>query len=275
MGLYGPYDLYIAPLVRDYAVFLPMLGLWFALQWVLTLLYRHVLGNVFTRLAQRVREDIVVRTVSALNGLLMFGAAVCFVSNMCDNNFALSGDYYGEIPGYRFFRVSIVSYFVWDIIVCFVYGWDLMWKVHAIASFLGAYLLSFPFSDSHGSYFTGMFELSNAPLHISTIMRTLDFKASFSLVLFMEALFAVLFLLIRVLGGTIVTVSWLKLTCTKLVENYHAGGALLHGEVPVVISMVLIVLVQLLQYMWFVEVVREGIRLLRNIRGARQKTRTD
>ncbi|RNF18274.1 uncharacterized protein Tco025E_04553 [Trypanosoma conorhini] len=275
MGRYGAYDLYIAPLVRDYAVSLPMLGFWFALQWMLAVLYTRLLGDVFTRLTRQLRQEVVVRTVSALNGLLMIGAAACFVFNLRVHNFTLADDFYAEIPGYRFFRISIVAYFAWDIIVCFVYRWDLLWKVHAIASFLGAYLLSFPFSDYHGSYFTGMFELSNAPLHISTIMRTLDIKATLPLVLVMEALFAVMFFLIRVLGGTIVTLSWLKLSCARLVENYNAGGVLLHGEAPVLISMLLIVVVQLLQYVWFVEVVREGARILVRMREAWRKPRTD
>ncbi|EAN95633.1 hypothetical protein C3747_95g105 [Trypanosoma cruzi] len=262
MGRYGAYDLYVAPFVRDFTVLLPMVAVWFVLQWAMPSLYTRIFGAGFTRLSPKKREDVVVRSVSVLNSFLMTGAAACFLSNLYAHNFTLPGEYYGDIPGYCFFRISIVSYFVWDIAVCFMYGWGELWKIHAIASLLGAYLLSFPFSDHYASYFTGMFELSNAPLHLSVIMRTLDVKALNPFVMVMEGAFALLFVVIRVLGGTIVAAAWLKLSCIRLVANYHTGGRLLHGEVPVVIAMTLIVVIQLLQYIWCVEVTRRVIEVL-------------
>ncbi|KEG07965.1 hypothetical protein DQ04_08361010 [Trypanosoma grayi] len=271
MGRYGAYDLYIAPFVRDFSLFLPMFLSWFVVQWVISRVYSRLLGANFTGMPRANRQDIVVRTVSVCNGLLMIGAAVCFINDLRVHHFRFHNDQYKEVPGYRFFRVTIVSYFAWDIIVCYVYKWERLWKVHAIVSFVGAYLLSFPYSDHYGSYFTGMFELSNSPLHISSIIRTLNMVPLFPLATVMEGVFVLLFVVIRLVGGSIVTGSWMKQTAMNLVANYQAGGTLVHGEVPLVLSMVLVSVVQLLQYIWFVEITKRVIGMFKSSHGKKVK----
>ncbi|ORC92868.1 uncharacterized protein TM35_000021940 [Trypanosoma theileri] len=256
MGNSTAYDIYIAPFLRDFHVFFPIFLSWFVVQWAASHLLGFLFGPPFKRLPKEKREDVIVRSVSVCNGLLMTGAAVCFLHDLRQNNFVFHNDQYREVPGYRFFRIAIVSYFAWDIVVCHVYKWSFIWKVHAVASFTGAYLLSFPFSDHYGSYFTGMFELSNSPLHLSSILRTLEISSLLPFATAMEGLFAILFVCVRVVGGSIVTASWLKHTYMNLVANYYAGGTLVHGEVPLLISIVLIVIIQTLQYIWFVEIVK-------------------
>ncbi|KAH9577726.1 TRAM/LAG1/CLN8 homology domain [Trypanosoma melophagium] len=256
MGHSDAYDIYIAPLVRDFTVFFPMFLAWFVVQWGASHLLPLLFGPAFKRLSREKRVEVIVRTVSVCNGLLMTGAAVCFLSDLRANNFIFHNDQYREIPGYRFFRITIMSYFAWDIVVCIMYRWSVIWKVHAVASFIGAYLLSFPFSDHYGSYFTGMFELSNSPLHLSSIARTLEIPSLIPFATVMEGLFAVLFVCVRVVGGSIVAASWLKHTCMNLVANYYAGGTLVHGELPLIISIVLLVVIQTLQYIWFAEIVK-------------------
>ncbi|KAH8618828.1 TLC domain [Trypanosoma vivax] len=257
MGRYGTYDLYVTPFARDANVIIPMVVLWFFLQWGAgVVLCTRWCRKRSSKLTVAQHRELAVRFVSICNGLLMSGSAMCFLRELVDRNYTLSTDFYTEIEGYRFFRLSIVAYFIWDVVVCFAYGWGMPWKVHAIASFIGSYLLSFPFSDQYGSYFTGMFELSNVWLHLSEVISMLGSPALVPLAKLCSGIFAFLFVLIRVVGGTYTAGSWLLLTYRLLSKNAEAGGTLVHGEVPLCVSMLLLSLVQVLQYVWFVEIVR-------------------
>nr|CCC92679.1 unnamed protein product [Trypanosoma congolense IL3000] len=257
MGRYGAHDVYVTPLVRDFPICFPMLVLCFGVYYAVGQIYPRLLGDAFRRLPRGKRDDVVVRTVSIYNGVLMIGSAVCFLMNLHANNYHLDDDVYREIPYYRFFRVSIVAYFVWDVIICFAHKWSMAWKIHALTSLLGSYMLSFPFSDQYGSYYTGMFELSNIPLHASSIIRILNIPSFITAATACEFVFAFLFVIIRVIGGTYVTLSWLRLMLTKLMGSWRSGSDSVHDEFAVVFSMALIFVLQVLQYVWFGEIVKQ------------------
>ncbi|CBH14036.1 hypothetical protein, conserved [Trypanosoma brucei gambiense DAL972] len=260
MGLYGAYDTYMSPLVRDWPILLPMVAVYGAVQVTAQWIYPKVFGTAFQKLARDDQNNVIVRTVSVFNGLLMVGSAVCFVTNLRDHGYVLDTDVYREIPYYRFFRVAIVAYFVWDIFVCFAYKWEAQWKVHAFASLVGAYLLSFPYSDQYGSYFTGMFELSNVPFHISSIIRTLRTTAFSSLATICDVVFAFMFLIIRVVGGSVVTFRWLQLMYKLLMDTRSDDKVVVHDEASIIVSMVLLSIIQSLQYVWLFEIMKQGYR---------------
>lgn len=270
---YTLYDIYVAPFVRDFGIFFPTFLMWFVLQWCAPRALARVFGSLFTRLSKEQQTELSVRMVSVCNGLLMTGAALCFASNFYAQRLTFCDDHYKEIAGYRFFRVAIVSYFAWDIVVCFVYRWGVIWKIHAISSFVGAYLLSFPIFDQYGSYFAGMFELSNAPLHLSVILRTLNSAALHSFADVLEKIFALCFLVIRVVGGSFVSFMWLRTSCAQLVANLRSRGKLFNHEGPIVMCVVLLLVIQFLQYVWCAAIVRGAVSRFRAAGNAKKKAK--
>jgi hypothetical protein len=276
MGFASAFDTWVAPMTREYTIFTPMVCFWFACQVFFTKQLPKLVPN-WQKLTTAQKEDIIVRSCSIVNGCIMSFSAVLFLYNFIANGGTLSNDLYASMPYYRFSRVTILSYFLWDIFVCFYYRWSLAWKVHGFCSFLGSYTLLFPFSEYYAGYYTGCFELSNGFLHASVILRTLcdiaDKKTQKPLIEKMakkatrcEYAFAGLFFLIRVVGGTYVTGSWLyNVLCNWRLDLVHAGevgyAPRVHNEAATGIAVVALSTIQLLQYFWFGEIVKKALGL--------------
>ncbi|KPA74190.1 putative mitochondrial hypothetical protein [Leptomonas pyrrhocoris] len=276
MGFATAHDTWVAPMLRDGIIFAPMVCFWFTCQFLFTKQLPKRVPN-WKKLTTAQKEDIIVRCCSIANAGIMSLSAVLFVTNLIKSGGVLSNDLYATMPYYRFSRVAIVAYFVWDIFVCYYYRWSLSWKLHAFCSFIGSYTLLFPFSEYYAGYYTGCFELSNGFLHASIIMRDLcdiaDKKTQKRLIEKLEKratvceyVFGGLYLLIRVIGGTYVTGNWLYSVLSNWRSDVvHAGEAghtpRVHNEVATGLAVVALTTVQLLQYFWFGEIVKKALGL--------------
>ncbi|EPY29197.1 hypothetical protein STCU_04676 [Strigomonas culicis] len=271
MGFATTYDVWVMPLVRDWQVFFSALAFYFVCQYMLVKYLPRWMGRHWEKLSTLQREDMVVRGCSIINGLVMSGSAVLFLSNFVHNGFGLPDDKYKPLKHYSFYRTTITAYFAWDVVTCFRYKWSVAWKVHGVFSFLGTYTLMFPFSDDYGGYYTGCFELSNAFLHVSIILRTLageEKNAATKAVLenratLCEYTFGVLFFIIRVIGGTYVTGTWMYTTLSDVLSDFvHRGDAgykqKLHNEAAVALAILAVSTIQILQYIWFVAIIPKG-----------------
>lgn len=274
MGFATPYEVWVAPLQREAAIFVPMVCFWFAMQILFTKKLPVWLPN-WRRLSREQQDDMVVRFCSIVNGLVMSISAALFLSNFYSRGGVFPDGQYTPMPYYRFSRVAIVAYFAWDVVVCFYYSWSPAWKIHGIFSFLGTYTLLFPFAENYAGYYTGCFELSNGFLHASIILRALvsimDGKSQKSTALRLqwwaslcEYLFALLFLLIRVIGGTYVTGSWMHQVFRLFSAEYksrHVVGHIprLHDELAAGIAVLALATIQLLQYYWFLEIIKKAV----------------
>ncbi|KPI88604.1 hypothetical protein ABL78_2272 [Leptomonas seymouri] len=274
MGFASAQATWVAPMAREAVIFTPMVCFWFTCQFLFTKQLPKWIPN-WQRLNIAQKEDVIVRCCSIVNSGIMSFSAVLFMVSLVKSGGVLSSDLYATMPYYRFSRVAISAYFLWDIFVCYYYRWSLAWKIHAFCSFIGSYTLLFPFSEYYAGYYTGCFELSNGFLHASIIMRALcdiaDKKAQKSLIKSLEKraaiceyAFGVLYFLIRVIGGTYVTGSWLY----NVIGNWysdlvHAGeigyAPRIHNEVAVGIAVVALSTIQLLQYFWFVEIMKKTL----------------
>lgn len=243
-----PFEIYLFPLVRDSDILLPGFLGWFLVQFLTNLIF-NVLSSKYRALPKGDKDQFGIRMCAIVNGLAMSNSAYYFITNMANNNWTFDeSKMYEVIDGYRPFRLLIVSYFLWDIVVCIAYGWSWTWTLHGIVSFFGTYFLAFPYADQYATYYSGMFELSNALYHIATMTRQLGGPAIIASIL--EMLFAGMFLLIRILGGTYVTYKYEQ----AMYELVVSGRA--HSSGAVVVCMALVLVVMFLQYVWFSEIVK-------------------
>ncbi|KAG5499643.1 hypothetical protein JIQ42_05118 [Leishmania sp. Namibia] len=271
MGFASAYDTWVTPMAREAVIFVPMVFFWFSLQYMFTRLLPASMPN-WKRLTKVQQNDMIVRCCSIANGCLMSFSAVLFFTNLIQNGGAVPSDLYVTVPYYRFSRVTISAYFLWDIFVCFYYRWTWTWKIHGLCSFVGSYILLFPFSESYAGYYTGCFELSNGFLHASVMLRTIsaiaDQKTQWSLIASLDScatvceyIFGGLYALIRVIGGTYMTGSWLYNVLSMWQFDIVHGGKpghvpKLHNEVAAGIAVAALSVLQLLQYFWFGEILR-------------------
>lgn len=277
MGFATPYEVWVAPIERDWPTVLGMMAFYFTAQFVFVKCFPKVLPN-YHKLSTAEKEDVTVRSVSIANGIVMTGSAALFLCNLYQNNWTFSNDLYETVPHYRFFRLAILGYFCWDVVVCFVFHWSFAWKVHAVCSVIGTYTLAFPFSDGFAGYYTGCFELSNGFLHGSVMLHTLarmcDPVTQKQLIDTLESraavceyIFAALFAVVRVLVGTFVTYSWAKRSLGNVYADYvHRGEPeyqlRTHDELATFFACMTIFIVQILQYVWFGEIVQRALGMV-------------
>lgn len=244
---YSYYEIFFHPFVRDAGVILAAVVGYFIVQFG-TMALMPLISPAYRKLSKADRQNFAIRVVSIANGIIMCNSAWIFMSELRRNGWTLHDRHYEEIPGYRPYRLTIVGYFLWDVLVCVGYRWGPLWIIHAIASFLGTYFLAFPFSDQYAAYYTGMFETSNAFIHSAALLKMLNMHLGLATVL--EYMFAALFFIIRVLGGTFVTLSWYA----DMVPRLMAGRG--HSHFTIVSCLVLVAIVMVLQYVWFWEIVK-------------------
>ncbi|CAM39447.1 conserved hypothetical protein [Leishmania braziliensis MHOM/BR/75/M2904] len=271
MGFASAYDTWVSPMAREAVIFGPMVCFWFLLQYVFMRVLPSRMPN-WKRLTAVQQDDMIVRCCSIINGCLMSVSAVLFLSNFIKHGCVVPSNLYATVPYYRFNRVTISAYFLWDIVVCFYFNWAWVWKIHGLCSFVGSYILLFPFSESYAGYYTGCFELCNGFLHASVLLRTLssiaDRRSQWSLIQTLdkratvcEYIFGGLYTLIRVIGGTYITGSWLyNVLSTWRSDILHGGKSgytpKLHNEVAAGIAVAALSIVQLLQYFWLGEIIK-------------------
>ena len=301
------YDYTVQPLVDGIDVIAPMMCVFFAAQVLGWYLLRFLFPKRFLSMAAKEQRDLSIRVVAIVNGLICLRSAVAFFSITHEHGNTLHNFHFQpENDKYRFSRLSIVAYFAWDLIVCVYFRWGGLWIAHAMASLVGVFgMASIPLSDHLGGYYSGVFELSNGLIHVAFLLRCMESCIPLATVL--EGLFAVLYLVIRVVGGTYVTGRWLydmlafynTTGCaaigTPSADLANAGYALqrsaavyfglLSADDPVLdgvsgvdttgvsfinpcppavfllVMAFLLSVVQMLQYIWFVQIVRVALGL--------------
>mmetsp|Transcript_5921 Transcript_5921/g.6418 ORF Transcript_5921/g.6418 Transcript_5921/m.6418 type:complete len:315 (+) Transcript_5921:130-1074(+) len=243
---YSYYEIFVHPFLRDSDVILSAVAFYFFVQYA-TMFLMPIFSRKYRTLSLDDKRSFAIRVVSIVNGLFMFKSAFFFVDGLFKNG-GLHDRHYETIDGYRTYRLVIVGYFLWDIIVCVAYNWGFMWTVHAVASFTGTYFLAFPFSDQYATYYSGMFETSNAFIHGAALLKMLD--SNLRLASILEYIFAALFFCIRVIGGTIVTSRYYM----DMVPVLMAGKG--HSHATIASCLFLVAVVMILQYVWFWEIIR-------------------
>jgi len=231
------YDIFINPAVRDADILIAGLAFWFALQhgsyWLL-----NAFNPTFRRLKPADKDDLCVRICAVVNGICSLRAAYLYVF-VAPN---LGAGLYTTMPEYFAPLMWLVSYFTWDFFVCLWYGWGVAYTLHAFVSGFGMYLAAYPHSHLYTGYYSGVFEVSNVFLHGAFVLRKLELYPRLCTVF--DVIFAVLFMSIRVIGGTYVAYSW----CCVM------GSATLRGEVHSAwvcwYSLVTIWIVNGLSYYW-------------------------
>ena len=233
------YGFIVDPVVRDADLYSVCIPAWFIFFYVLApMIGKTLLGKKYTKLSAKDRSDWDCRLTSVLNGLISAWPAYLFITQPMPEC-----DLYAVRDGYRFNRVCITSYFFWDLFTCFYYNWDLPWKIHGIVSFVGTFVLAYPFVDIYATYFCGVFELSNIFLHTSSMMEMTKTMPSVSTAL--KYSFAVAFTFIRVIFGSLYAYRFLLCDYALLMSGTY------HHIVPVFVTAFNIGVVQLLQYWWF------------------------
>ena len=221
----------------------------------------YVLGAIFgdaykkRRTPTQQREDC-IRVCAIVNGLTSISAAFLFFRSFILHGFRLHSYHYQPMAGYDFNRGFITGYFIWDIIICIRYQWGFLWTVHGIFSFLGSFFLNFPVSDHIGTFFSGTFELTNGLMHSSVLLR--NYGVGLHIATIFEYIFALLYFIIRVIGGTYCAYTWISdmliLWGRGEVHNYPATAFLIFSLSTII----------LLQYVWFWEIVQIGLGLKKN-----------
>jgi len=252
-----------------------MFGFWFVIQFLASTVVMKRIIPGYAKFSAADKEDVVIRACSIVNSFIMMGSAAVFLYGLVLTDWTLPSDLYlvHPVPAYRFFRTAISAYFAWDVFVCWKYRWSTAWKVHAVCSFLGSCTLLYPFSDPYAGLYTGCFEVSNAFLHSSCVLRLICQRNESSKALceklspvatILEYLFAFFYTMIRVVAGTYVTGTWLQHAVGYLINDFQSRGKpdyepIVHDELAMVIAVVSITVLQLLQYMWFVSIVRKAL----------------
>jgi hypothetical protein len=240
----GLWELVTRPLVRDWPVFAAGVAFFFACE--------HGSKFIMNRMSQRFRalsEDEkntwTGRFVACVNSVLCSRSAYNFFfvaqRRLADN------DLYAVVPGQLLSTELIVAYFAWDLFVCLRYNWSMVYTVHAIVSLTGTYLLTWPYSERWHMYFGGVFESSNVFFHLSEMLATLG--AAPNLVAILKAVFAIMFLLIRPIGGTYFSFRYSQALFANGLARAH------HAAVPIVCFIVTWSLMAL-QWVWSWTVLR-------------------
>lgn len=226
----------------------------FFVQWASHYILSALFKEAYTkrRTPKQQREDC-VRVCAIVNGLTSVPAAFLFFRSFIKHGFQLHSYHYQPFDYYDFNRGFITGYFIWDIIVCVLDRWGFLWTTHGIFSFLGSFLLNFPVSDHIGCYFSGTFELTNGLMHSSALLRTYNVRLDVATIF--EYLFALFYLLIRVIGGSYCSYTWIS----DMLVLWGRGEV--HSYPAVAFLIFSLSTVMLLQYVWFWEIVQIGLGL--------------
>jgi len=238
-------DAFVAPYVNNFYAIGAVTLVWFIVQFTAKA-FMNIYSAKFRALTEMQKTELASRIVSILNGITMTGSAYLFLREMSRNNWQFHHRIYDEVPGYAFFRIAIVGYFQWDTITCIYDRWGAMWTIHGLASLLGTTALLYPFCDLHAMYFTGMFELSNVPLHIAEIVKVLGVMPTVRTVC--EGLFVLMYLGIRVIGGTITSLDFIR----AMWELAQQGA---HHPPTIYFCITINAIIMALQYIWFVKII--------------------
>jgi hypothetical protein len=238
------HDILAGPFLRDWPVYLVGVAFWFAVQSMAHNLLS--LSPVYRKkLTRKEQNELCVRVVAIVNGLTCVRSVYLFVAV----GPTLGDDEYANMAEYRSPQALLISYFIWDVIICVRYDWGLAFLLHGVVSVVGLYLSSFPLSDSTSGYFSGVFEMSNGPLHLAALLRAVELLPALAAAL--DGVFVLMFFGIRIIGGTYVCVNWSR----AMIGLLQRGEA--HSAVCVVIVVAILWTVLGLQYFWSRTVVEQ------------------
>ncbi|CCW70714.1 unnamed protein product [Phytomonas sp. Hart1] len=276
MGFSTAKDVWLAPIQRDWPLFISFVIFWFGVQFFSGIVLRRIIPG-WERFSASDQKELKQRACSALNGIIMSGSSVIFICNLYLLSFKLLDDLYQvvDFPIFSVYRVAIVAYFTWDVIVCFTDNWSLTWKIHGICSLIGVYCLWFPYADVYAGFYTGCYEINNFFFHVSITLHMVAsnnienpkvYHTCSKYAAWFEYIFAFLFVLIRCVFSTILTCFLMKVALRNLYEdilNRNTPGYTFrtHDELACVLSTVGIFLVQGIQYYWLSEIVNRAVKI--------------
>ncbi|CCW65103.1 unnamed protein product [Phytomonas sp. EM1] len=276
MGFATAKDVWLAPMQREWPLFISFVTFWFCAQFVSGIILRRIIPG-WKRFSKSDQRELKQRLCSALNGIIMFGSSVIFISNLYLLSFKLSENLYQvvDFPIFAIYRVAIVAYFTWDVVVCFIDNWSWEWKIHGICSLIGVYCLWFPFADVYAGFYTGCYEMTNFFFHISIMLRMIASSNAENPKIHLvcsryadwfEYIFAFLFVLIRCVLSTALTYVLVKIVLRNLYEDILNQGTLgyvprSHDELACVLSTVGLCVIQCIQYFWLLEIIKRVFKM--------------
>ena len=143
-----------------------------------------------------------------------FSPLYLFLIIDCDTDCA---ELYSYHPARHFFFCVATGYFIWDLFDAFQKK-DFIFSFHALASIWTFFFALHPFAQCIMSQFLGWFELSTPVYHAMELMRIYGWETKHpSAVRATEALFALTFLIARVVIGSFVSfTAWQRLIVSCL-----------------------------------------------------------
>lgn len=241
----------VAPFVRDLHVIVFGVLLWFAVQHAAHYIAIRA-SRSYRKLPPPAQSELDVRVVCIVNSLVSLRTVYIYFTEAW---YVPAGGMYFDIVSYRPCLALFISYFIWDVIVCFQFHWGAAFTVHAFASLFGTYSLSYPVSDYHSSYFGGCFECCNMVNHAAAILKLL--KKAPRVVAALEYVFVFMFYTVRVAGGTVVSYHWFA----DIFSALYNGTA--HAAVPLVTAGVCLATIMALQYVWAVQIVLVAVGIVK------------
>lgn len=245
------FELVTRTMRADWPVFLTGVLFFFSCQF-LSRFVMNRMSKKFRSLSNDDKNTWCVRFVAAVNSL------VCMIAIpiQLDDGVAFRTAHYDSDTGYaslyqpmpfpqRYFFISLSCYFIYDVIVCVYYRWGAAYTVHGIVSFCGVYSVAWPFAERYASYMGTLFEGTGVWLHGAEMLSALD--APPVIVTTMKAVFSVLFLLIRPIGGTIHAMRFTRQIWIEVVDK---GMQDIHHPLAVVIILIVVWAIMALQLYW-------------------------
>jgi hypothetical protein len=266
-GQISNFDVWIAPFVRDVHIIVPGVAFFFAVQFLTKIIASRALPR-FRALNEKDQLDWCVRAVAVVNGVICQRSTYLWLTYLWNIPEDFQYDMYTPLPGYREPLAMLLAYFLWDFIVCIVYGWSWAYTIHAVASGIGMYLCSFPCSDLWSPYYAGVYELSNMSFHGAQMIRMVTDQSlggwRTTLPVLGDAFFVFWFFAIRLAGGLYTSSKWLY-----LMGNSIADGTV-HNYSAALVMMPLFMAVIGVQFLWAGEVFN-GVKIAMGI-GAKKKS---
>lgn len=243
-------DLFLKPIYHDWPTYTAAVSFFLFCQYGSRFLM-NTFSNKFRKLSQDDKNTWSVRFVSCVNSIICSRSAYLFLTEA--HKLPSETDMYQAIPGYRLQSILLASYFIWDIYVCLLYNWGVIYTGHGIVSGLGVFMTTWSYAERWVGWFSGVFELSNGLIHGAEMLAMLD--SAPTLVAAMKALFSVLFILIRPIGGTYIGYKFSSAAYQQLTSPSELQDRTHHIAAPYACIGVTWTLMAL-QYLWTTHVLR-------------------
>eukprot|EP01104_Vermistella_antarctica_P014063 TRINITY_DN4365_c0_g1_i3.p1 TRINITY_DN4365_c0_g1~~TRINITY_DN4365_c0_g1_i3.p1 ORF type:complete len:315 (+),score=74.34 TRINITY_DN4365_c0_g1_i3:79-1023(+) len=243
------YQILIDPFMQHIVVILSTTVTCFILQHVFAALSKVFFPKIYPSLSDAEKVQWNIRFIGILHATIAWGLIPGYI---WPEQALIDDPFYGYSESGAFFFSISTGYFLWDVIVC--YDWGFAYTVHAWSCFFVFYSSLFPFSHRDARFFLGAFELSTPFLHIRGMQEQAKITGFWSLV--NGVIFAINFTVARIIIGTYVSFYW----WIDMIGLIQSGRA--HSVTVICLYLLSNAVMMGLMYYWFVLIVQTTIATL-------------